>query len=207
MLLRWRCIGGCDLESDTSVSPSRVAEGKVLTVSEAIERQIKEFLSRSIHSIQWSTKTAGALRRARIATLHDLVCHWNSGLFKELDYSMRYEIETLLFNQRKSNLLSPEVQRPLVKSSWFRQSERRPLPVSRPSRLGEYILYLFLPAEYRDCLLGDLRERYSLIPQHCGANRWYWRQILLTLCSIFKTRLQRASGWDRLADAFRRIRQ
>ena len=76
---------------------------------------------------------------------------------------------------------------------------RRDNPASRPSRIAEYLLYLFLSAADRESLPGDLEEEYwtSVYPKFGGtqAKLWYWKQVLASVAPVVGHWAKRVLRW------------
>jgi hypothetical protein len=88
---------------------------------------------------------------------------------------------------------------------------QKPFNITFPEqepRSASFLFSLFLSSEIAECFLGDLQEGYCRIIRASGhqeASRWYCRQIALSLWPLMWVSLKRVSGWDRLADFWRRI--
>lgn len=76
--------------------------------------------------------------------------------------------------------------------------------VSPPAR-AEYLLYLCLPPEQRECLPGDLYEEYNeVILIRFGESKakwWYWGQVIRSIWPIVGQRVVRLLRWGVVARA------
>ncbi|MFL6352973.1 MAG: permease prefix domain 2-containing transporter [Bryobacteraceae bacterium] len=72
---------------------------------------------------------------------------------------------------------------------------------AQPSRIAVWLLDLFAPAEEAESIVGDLHEEFSLVVSKSGvafARRWYWRETVTTIASLFGTAF-RTAPWTMLA--------
>ncbi len=77
----------------------------------------------------------------------------------------------------------------------------------RPPRLGETLLRLFLPADYREHAIGDLEEERGVLEARVGparANRWYWGQVIRSILLALRRRAR--SPGAALSDVSQEIR-
>jgi len=87
------------------------------------------------------------------------------------------------------------------------QHSHAPQRSPSPPLNAEYILHLFLKADERDALIGDLLERYSGKCEHFGERRakvWFYGEVLRSLWPLLKRLIARASGLIALGEWIRR---
>jgi hypothetical protein len=77
----------------------------------------------------------------------------------------------------------------------IRRKRRKILPLPadaepRPPRTAEWLLYVILPASYREYLPGDLEEEFKeiIVPKfgRKSAKFWYYGQVIRSISPIFR---------------------
>jgi hypothetical protein len=69
--------------------------------------------------------------------------------------------------------------------------------VPRPPLNAEFFLYLFLPTDRCDNLVGDLAQRYFRLARRLGPARagwWYRMQVFTSIWPLFRGALRRVSS-------------
>ena len=129
---------------------------------------------------------------------------WRDGHFIWKKWSLSARATPILLAKPISFELIPE---DLVEEALSQKPFNITFPEQEP-RSASFLFSLFLSSEIAECFLGDLQEGYCRIIRASGhqeASRWYCRQIALSLWPLMWVSLKRVSGWDRLADFWRRI--
>ena|ERR1700720_3690049 len=67
---------------------------------------------------------------------------------------------------------------------------------AEPPFYAEFILYLCLPSEAREAIIGDLTEAYyRMVERHDRSSLqvavWFWRQVMLSIWCLLKWQLRR----------------
>ena len=78
----------------------------------------------------------------------------------------------------------------------FRLSSQ-PIEPSRPPFNAEYLLYLFLYKDERDCVIGDLIESYTQVVERFNKRRadiWFYKQVAGSLWPLFRRAIVKIGG-------------
>jgi hypothetical protein len=108
-------------------------------------------------------------------------------------------------------------QQKMVESTWstetdplipFRLEDRTTVRWSRPPFNAEYLLYLFLRKDERDCVIGDLIQSYAHVVERFNKPRadfWFYTQVARSLWPLLRRAIVKTAALVWLGRVLRKL--